>query len=74
MLEKISEKINAYLQAVIDKDVITREDFDLLVAYRNAEESREMMRASMAALKDNLGRQADVIHAPMAVYDEREVN
>lgn len=74
MLEKISEKINAYLQAAIDKDVITREDFDLLVAYRNAEESREMMRASMAALKDSMGRQTDVIHAPMAVYDEREVN
>lgn len=74
MLEKISEKINAYLQAVIGKDVITREDFDLLVAYRNAEESREMMRASMAALQGNMGRQMDVIHAPMAVYDEREVN
>lgn len=74
MLEKISEKINAYLQAVIDKDVITREDFDLLVAYRNAEESREMMRASMAALESSMGRKTDVIHAPMAVYDEREVN
>lgn len=74
MLEKINEKINAYLQAVLDKDVITKEDFDLLVFYRNAEESREMMRASMSALQGNMGRQADVIHTPMAAYDEREVN
>lgn len=74
MLEKINEKINAYLQAVLDKDVITKEDFDLLVFYRNAEESREMMRTSMAALQGNMGRQTDVIHAPMAAYDEREVS
>ncbi|MBQ8616257.1 MAG: hypothetical protein IJ418_02210 [Clostridia bacterium] len=50
MIEKINEKIEKYLQGVLEKDAITREEFELLVSYRNTEESRMAMKKSMEML------------------------
>ena len=74
MIEKINRKIEEYLQKILDKDEISKEEFDVLVAYRNMEESREAMKLSMAALTSSMGAPADVKHVPMAAYDEKEVN
>lgn len=52
MIDKINRKIDEYLQNILDKDEISKEEFDLLVAYRNAEESRSMMKQSMEMLQN----------------------
>lgn len=51
MIDKINQKIDEYLQKILAKDEISKEEFDLLVAYRNAEESRSMMKQSMEMLQ-----------------------
>ena len=74
MIEKINRKIEEYLQKILDKDEISKEEFDVLVAYRNMKESREAMKLSMAALTSSMGAPAGVKHVPLAAYDEKEVN
>lgn len=74
IISKINQKIEEYLQKILEKDEISKEEFDVLVAYRNMEESREAMKLSMAAITSSMGAPADVKHVPLAAYDEKEVN
>lgn len=74
IISKINQKIEEYLQKILEKDEISKEEFDVLVAYRNMEESREAMQLSMAAITSSMGAPADVKHVPLAAYDEKEVN
>lgn len=74
IISKINQKIEEYLQKILEKDEISKEEFDVLVAYRNMEESREAMKLSVAAITSSMGVPADVKHVPLAVYDEKEVN
>lgn len=74
IISKINQKIEEYLQKILEKDEISKEEFDVLVAYRNMEESREAMKLSMAAITSSMGVPADVKHVPLAAYDEKEVN
>lgn len=74
IISKINQKIEEYLQKILEKDEISKEEFDVLVAYRNMEESREAMKLSMAAFTSSMGAPADVKHVPLAAYDEKEVN
>lgn len=73
IINKINQKIEEYLQKILEKDEISKEEFDILVAYRNMEESREAMKQGMAALTSSMNVPADVKHVPLAVYDEKEV-
>lgn len=74
IINKINQKIEEYLQKILEKDEISKEEFDVLVAYRNMEESRDAMMLSVAALTSSMGAPADVKHVPLAAYDEKEVN
>ena len=51
MLDKVTGKIEAYIQAIVDKAEISREEFDLLMSYRATEEARSMLRESMERMQ-----------------------
>ena len=75
MLDRINAKIEEYLQHIVDKPDITREEFHLLVSYRDTEEARRMARMSMETLRSTIkSASAGTVNVPLSVYDEREEN